>query len=78
MTECCIDASIAVKWAVKKEPHRKKARAFLKDAGAKGMILIAPAIFISEADSAICKRIYDSKMTSDEARKAYAIWRRLL
>lgn len=73
MTECCIDASIAVKWAVKAEPHRKKARAFLKDAGEKGIILIAPPIFTSEADSAICKRIYDGKMASDEARKAYAI-----
>lgn len=73
MTERCVDASIAVKWAVKGEPFRAKARAFLSDAGASGTRLIAPPIFISEADSAICKRVFDGRMTADEARKAYAI-----
>jgi len=33
MTERCVDASIAVKWAVKGEPFRAKALAFLRDAG---------------------------------------------
>lgn len=48
MTEFCVDASIAVKWAVKGEPFRAKARAFLKDAGAKGAKLIAPPFFAGE------------------------------
>ena len=73
MTEWCIDASIAVKWAVKNEPFRAKACAFLKKAGTNGIRLIAPPIFINEVDSAIRKRVFDGKMTVDEARKAYTI-----
>ena len=73
MIERCVDASIAVKWAVKGEPFRAKALAFLRDAGIRGIRLIAPPIYTSEADSAICKRVFDGRMTPDEARKAYAI-----
>jgi predicted nucleic acid-binding protein len=73
MTEFCVDASIAVKWAIKGGPFRAKARAFLKDAGAKGAKLIAPPFFVCEADSAIRKRVFDGKMTAPEAQKAYAI-----
>ncbi len=73
MTEHCVDASIAVKWAVKGEPFRAKARAFLRDAGVRGIRLIVPPIFISEADSAIRKRVFDGEMIANEARKAYAI-----
>jgi predicted nucleic acid-binding protein len=68
-----VDASITVKWAVKGEPFRAKARAFLSDAAASGIVLIAPPNFVSEVDSAIRKRVYDDKMTPAEARKAYAI-----
>lgn len=73
MTECCVDASIAVKWAVKGEPFRAKAQKLLQDAAASGMRLIAPSQFISEVDSAIRKRVFDGKMTSEEAKKAYTI-----
>ncbi|NIR49065.1 PIN domain-containing protein [candidate division KSB1 bacterium] len=73
MTACCVDASIVVKWAVKGEPHRKKAHALLKDAGVNSIILIAPPIIVSESDSAIRKRVFDGKMAIDEAHKAYAI-----
>ena len=73
MTEHCVDASIAVKWAVKGEPFRAKARAFLRDAGVRGIRLILPPIFISEVDSAIRKRVFDGEMIANEARKAYAI-----
>jgi hypothetical protein len=41
MTEYCVDASIAIKWAVKGEPFRVKARVFLTDAGVSGTRLIA-------------------------------------
>jgi predicted nucleic acid-binding protein len=68
-----MDASIAVKWAVKGEPFRAKAIAFLRDAGKNGIRLIAPPIFTSEADSAIRKRVFDGKMTKDQAQRAYAI-----
>lgn len=73
MTERCADASIAVKWAVKREPFRAKAHAFLNDAGARGIRLIAPLNFTSEVDSAIRKRVFDGRMTAAEAQKAYAI-----
>jgi predicted nucleic acid-binding protein len=73
MTECCVDASIAVKWAVKGEPFRAKAQKLLQDVAASGTRLIAPPHFISEVDSAIRKRVFDGKMTSEEAKKAYTI-----
>ncbi|HEX3034370.1 MAG TPA: type II toxin-antitoxin system VapC family toxin [Thermodesulfobacteriota bacterium] len=73
MTERCVDASIAVKWAVKGEPFRAKALAFLRDAGASGVRLIAPPNFISEVDSAIRKRVFDGRMSAVEAKKAYAV-----
>ncbi len=72
MTERCVDASIAVKWAVKGEPFRAKARTFLSDAGASGIRLIAPPNFTSEVDSAIRKRVFDGRMSATEAQKAYA------
>jgi predicted nucleic acid-binding protein len=73
MTERCVDASIAVKWAVRGEPFRAEALAFLKEAGIGGIRLIAPPILPSEADGAICKRVFDGRMSPGEARKAYAI-----
>mgnify|MGYP001043962679 CR=1 FL=1 len=73
MTERCVDASIAIKWAVKKEPNRNKARALLSDAGTEAIRLIVPPIFPTEVDSAIRKRVFDGKMSLGEARKAYAI-----
>jgi len=71
--ERCVDASIAVKWAVKGEPFRGKAQAFLRDAAARNIRLIAPPHFVSEVDSAIRKRVFDGKMVSAEAEKAYTI-----
>ncbi len=73
MTESCVDASIAVKWAVKGEPFRAKARAFLSNAGTNNVMLIAPPNFIGEVDSAICKRAFDGRMSVAEAQKAYTI-----
>jgi predicted nucleic acid-binding protein len=73
MTEHCVDASIAVKWAVKGEPFRAKARSLLSDSGQRGLALIAPPNFHGEVDSAIRKRVFDGKMTPAEAANAYAI-----
>ncbi len=73
MTEYCIDASIAVKWAVEGEPFRSKALALLRDTGTRGIRLIAPPIFASEADGAIQKRVFDGRMTTNDALRAYAI-----
>jgi predicted nucleic acid-binding protein len=73
VTERCVDASVAVKWAVKGEPFRAKARALLRDAGISTIELIAPACFTSEVDSAVRKKMFDGKMTLTEARRAYNI-----
>ena len=73
MTERCVDASVAVKWAVKGEPFRAKARSLLRDSGASGIKLIAPPYFTGEVDSAIRKQVFDGKMIAAEAQKAYAI-----
>jgi predicted nucleic acid-binding protein len=73
MTERCVDASVAVKWAAKGEPFRAKAQALLRDSGVLGITLIAPLHFNSEVDSAIRKRVFFKKMIPAEAKKAYAI-----
>jgi predicted nucleic acid-binding protein len=73
VTERCVDASIAVKWAVKTEPFRAKARAFLVDAATDGIRLIAPPLFVSEVDSAIRRRVFEGKMTPEQAKGAYAV-----
>jgi predicted nucleic acid-binding protein len=73
MTGRCVDASVAVKWAVKGEPYRAKARALLRDSGKLGITLIAPPSFTSEVDSAVRKRVFFKRMIPAEAKKAYAI-----
>lgn len=73
MNECCVDASVAVKWAIKEEPFREEACAFLRQLGAKGVSLIAPPLFINEVDSVIRKYVFSGRMAADEAQKAYTI-----
>jgi hypothetical protein len=73
VNELCVDASVAVKWAVKGEPFRAKARSLLAACGKQGIVLIAPAFFTSETDTAIRRRVFDTRMTASEPKKAYAI-----
>ena len=73
MIERCVDASLAVKWAVKGEPFRAKALAFLRAARTGRVRLVAPPHFLSEVDSVIRKRVFYGQMTAAEARKAYVI-----
>ncbi len=42
MAEQVIDASVAIKWVVKGEPFRNKARQLLRDARLKDITLIGP------------------------------------
>ena len=44
MAEQVIDASVAIKWVVKGEPFRDKARQLLRDARSKGIMLIGPPL----------------------------------
>jgi predicted nucleic acid-binding protein len=73
VNELCVDASVAIKWAIKGEPFRAKARALLPDCGKRGIMLIAPAFFTAETDSAIRRRVFQAKMTFAEAKKAFAV-----
>ncbi len=56
MPERCVDASVAIKWVVKGETWRKKARKFLRDSIAAGIDLIAPPLFEYETESVIMMR----------------------
>ena len=39
MPECCIDASVAIKWFVKGEPFRRKALKLLRESQTSGITL---------------------------------------
>jgi predicted nucleic acid-binding protein len=71
MTERCIDASVVLKLVFKGESHRSTARRLLRDSIANDDILIAPAFFESEVDSAVRKRVFEGAMTVAEAKRAY-------
>ncbi len=70
MIELCVDASVAVKWALKGEPYRNKARTILNSARSKHFDLIAPHFFASEVDTAIRRHVYIGSLTSAQARNA--------
>jgi len=72
VNEWCVDASVAVKWAVKGEPFRSKALRLLAECGTKGIRLIAPPFFSSETDSVIRRRVFEGKLPPSEENKAYA------
>ncbi|MFB0545849.1 MAG: type II toxin-antitoxin system VapC family toxin [Anaerolineae bacterium] len=61
MPERCVDASVAIKWVVRGEAWRKKARAFLRDCIAKGFTLVAPPMFEYETGS-VLQRLLQSEM----------------
>ena len=57
MAERVIDASIAIKWVVKGEPFRDKARQLLRDALLKGITLIGPPLLEYEVESVLQRRL---------------------
>lgn len=71
--EAVIDANIAIRFAIKGEPYRQKARRFVADCATVGLILIAPPLYESEADSVIRRRVHEGKMTSTAGNAAQAI-----
>jgi predicted nucleic acid-binding protein len=70
MPERCGDASVAVKWVVKAETWRKKARRFLRDSLQAGQTLIAPPLFVYETESVLQERLYSKAMTEGEVDTA--------
>ena len=63
MPERCVDASVAIKWVVKSETWRKKARQFLLDSLQNGYTLIAPPLFAYETESVLQGRLQAKTMT---------------
>jgi len=72
MPERCVDASIAIKWVVRGEAWRKKARRFLFDSLAAGITLIAPPLFAYETESVLQERLHSGKLTLAETDTALA------
>lgn len=67
MPERCVDASVSIKWVVKGEPWRDKARKLLQDSLADGITLIAPPLFEYETESVIQTKIVSGKITRADA-----------
>jgi len=58
MPERVIDASVAVKWVMRGESHRRLARKLLRESLAAGIRLIAPPLFESETESVIQEEVF--------------------
>ena len=63
MAEQVIDASVAIKWVVKGEPFREKARQLLHDARSKGIVLIGPPLLEYEVESVLQRRLCCGRAT---------------
>jgi predicted nucleic acid-binding protein len=72
MSEPCVDASLAIKWVLKGERWRRKARQFLVDALAAGVTLIAPPLFEYETESVLQAYLHTSVLTVAETDTALA------
>ena len=78
MAERCVDASVAIKWVVKSETWRKKARRFLLESLEQGYTLIAPPLFAYETESVLQGRLHAKTLSStavDEALTRLATFR---
>jgi predicted nucleic acid-binding protein len=67
MSERCVDASVAIKWVVKGEPFRAKARKLLRESLAGGITLIAPPLFEYETESVIQTKVVNRKISAADA-----------
>jgi predicted nucleic acid-binding protein len=63
MPEQVIDASVALKWVIKGEPFRNKARQLLRDARAAGIALIGPPLLLYEVESRLQRALYHGQAT---------------
>jgi predicted nucleic acid-binding protein len=63
MAEQVIDASVAIKWVVRGEPFRNKARQLLRDARLKDITLIGPPLLEYEVESNLQRHLYCGRTT---------------
>lgn len=73
MTERCVDANVAAKWALTMESDHDRALALLYDSIASGITLIAPPLFPVELDSIIRKRVHNGSLTAEQGRQTFVI-----
>lgn len=71
MSECCIDASVIIKLAIKGEEHWKLARRLVEDCLTHGTTLIASPIFPFEIDTAVQKRVFEGRLNAEDASRVY-------
>lgn len=71
--ERCVDASVAVKWALNSETNRDEALALLRGSIEGLARLIAPHIFTAEIDSVVRKHVYKGILLPDQAVVAYRL-----
>ena len=62
MPKRVVDASVAVKWVMKGESHRRQARKLLRESIASRIKLIAPPLFESETGVTMGRSITSSKL----------------
>ncbi len=72
MPERCVDASLAIKWVVKGEPWRTRARKLLRDSLAAGVTLIAPPLFEYETESVLQSYLEAAVLTVAQTDAALA------
>jgi predicted nucleic acid-binding protein len=65
MAEQVVDASVAIKWMVKGEPFRSKARQLLRGARLQGIALIGPPLLEYEVESTLQRRLYWGRVSME-------------
>jgi predicted nucleic acid-binding protein len=70
MPERVIDASVAVKWVMKGESHRRQARKLLRESLVAGIRLITPPLFENETESVIQEEVFFGHVSVMDADKA--------
>jgi predicted nucleic acid-binding protein len=82
MAEQVVDASVAIKWVVKGEPFRNKARHLLREARSSGIALIGPPLLVYEVESTLQRRLYFNRATTEavdaSVRAFYAVGVRIV
>lgn len=63
MAEQVVDASVAIKWVVKGEPFRSKARQLLREARLQGITLVGPPLLEYEVESTLQRRLYRGRVS---------------
>jgi predicted nucleic acid-binding protein len=76
MPEQVIDASVAVKWMMQGESHRRQARKLLRESIEAEIRLIAPPLFESETESVIQEDIFLGHISVIDADKALRVLER--